>query len=266
MSDRTVLLSIADDLATVTLNRPASGNAIDLVVAQDLLHALCECAREGVRAVALEGNGRIFCAGGDLVVIHGHGSDAPAYVRELLNALHEALEAIARMDAPVVAAVHGAAAGAGLSLMAACDLAIVTQSCRFRMAYSQVGVTPDGGSSWFLPRILGLRRALELSLLNRELSAAEALQWGLVNEVVADDTLAMRKDAVLAQLAAGPLRAFGGTKRLLRASFENGLRAQLELEADTICKAFAGAEAREGYEGFRTKSPPSFSRNGVPRP
>lgn len=259
MSDRTVVLSIADHVATITLNRPATGNAIDLVLAQDLLHAFSECERKSVRAVVLEGNGRIFCAGGDLVAIHGHGTNAPGYVRELLNTLHDALEAIAQMDAPVVAAVHGAAAGAGLSLMAACDLAIATQSCRFRMAYSQVGVTPDGASSWFLPRIVGLRRALELSLLDRQLSAAEALQWGLLNEVVADDALAARKKSLAAQLAAGPLAAFGGAKRLLRGSFENGLRAQMQKEADAICKAFAGVEAREGYEGFRSKSPPKFS-------
>lgn len=259
MSGAKVLLEIRNAAATITLNSAQNGNAIDLSLARDLMEVMRHCERDSqIRAVLIRGEGRMFCAGGDLVAIQSHDANAPAYVRELLHFLHEAIQSIARIPVPVVAAVQGAAAGAGLALASACDLAVSSASCRFVMAYTRVGLTPDGSSSWYLPRLIGERRALELALLNRELSANEALDWGLVNEVVADDRLQAHADQLLDRLAAGAVGAFGGTKRLLRASLENDLSTQLAREADTICSALERREAEIGLAAFRAKTTPNF--------
>ena len=254
-----VQLDIADGLATITLNRPANGNAIDLALARALMESLHACEQHpGVRAISLCGAGRLFCAGGDLAAIQSHGDAAPAYVRSLLAYLHEAISAIARIPVPVVARVHGAAAGAGLALACSCDLVVAARSSRFLMAYSKVVLTPDGSSTWFLPRLIGTRRALELALTNRELTAAEALDWGLVNEVVADAALDDRIARLTADLVAGPSGAFGETKRLLRSSLNESLETQMVREMQSITAAFATAEAREGLAAFLEKRPPNF--------
>jgi 2-(1,2-epoxy-1,2-dihydrophenyl)acetyl-CoA isomerase len=254
-----VRLAVTGGVATITLDRPHKGNAIDLGLARELMQALHACENDkGVRAIELRGAGRIFCAGGDLAAIYGQGDQAPAYVRSILAYLHEAISAIARIPAPVVARVHGAAAGAGLALACCCDLVVAAGSSRFLMAYSKVGLTPDGSSTWILPRLIGLRRTLELALTNRELSAAEALDWGLINEVVADAELDARLDGLLADLAAGPTAAFGETKRLLRASLSESLETQMVHEMQAITTALAGCEAREGLAAFLEKRAPDF--------
>ncbi|HEX4195871.1 MAG TPA: enoyl-CoA hydratase-related protein [Caulobacteraceae bacterium] len=254
-----VRLEVANGLASVILDRPRNGNAIDLALARDLMTALHACERDrSVRVVELRGEGRLFCAGGDLAAIRANGEEAPAYVRSLLVHLHEAISAIARIPVPVVARVHGAAAGAGLALAASCDLVVAAQSSRFLMAYSRVGLTPDGSSTWFLPRLIGVRRALELALTNRELSAAEALDWGLVNEVVADERLDERMAGLMGELVAGPSDAVGETKRLLRASLSESLETQMVHEMQAITGALATPEAREGLAAFLEKRPPNF--------
>ena len=154
--------------------------------------------------------------------------------------------------------MHGAAAGAGLALACSCDLVVAAASSRFLMAYSKVGLTPDGSSTWILPRLIGLRRTLELALTNRELSAAEALDWGLINEVVADVDLDARLSRLMADLAAGPTAAFGETKRLLRASLSESLETQMVHEMQAITAALAGLEAREGLAAFLEKRAPKF--------
>jgi 2-(1,2-epoxy-1,2-dihydrophenyl)acetyl-CoA isomerase len=255
-----VRLDIANaGVATITLNRPRNGNAIDFALARELMTALHACERDrSVRAIELRGEGRLFCAGGDLAAIQANGDEAPAYVRSLLVFVHEAVSAIARIPVPVVARVHGAAAGAGLALACCCDLVVAAASSRFLMAYSKVGLTPDGSSTWFLPRLIGTRRTLELALTNRELSAAEALVWGLVNEVVADDGLDGRMARLMADLAAGPTGAYGETKRLLRASLNESLETQMVHEMQAITTAFASPEAREGLAAFLEKRRPNF--------
>jgi 2-(1,2-epoxy-1,2-dihydrophenyl)acetyl-CoA isomerase len=200
----------------------------------------------------------MFCAGGDLAAIQDQGARASAYVRELLEHLHEAILIMARIPVPVVASVQGVAAGAGFALACACDLAISSQSCRFVMAYTRVGLTPDGSSSWYLPRLIGERRALELALLNRELSAEEALRWGLVNDVVADDQLQDHAAGLLERLIAGPVDAFGDAKRLLRTSLQNDLPSQLTQEMETLCGALERSEANIGLSAFRAKAVPNF--------
>jgi 2-(1,2-epoxy-1,2-dihydrophenyl)acetyl-CoA isomerase len=259
VSSAKVLLEVHNGAATITLNSARNGNAIDFDLARDLMNVLERCEQDrNIRAILIRGDGRMFCAGGDLVAIHGQGAEAPVYVRALLEFFHEAILSIARIPVPVVAAVHGAAAGAGLALACACDLAIASQSCRFLMAYTRVGLTPDGSSSWYLPRLIGERRALELALLNRDLTAEEALRWGLVNEVVADNRLQERAMELLERLAAGPTAAFGDAKRLVRTSLQNYLPSQLAQEMETLCRALERPEAKIGLSAFRAKTAPKF--------
>jgi 2-(1,2-epoxy-1,2-dihydrophenyl)acetyl-CoA isomerase len=254
-----VLLDVADGAATITLNSPRNGNAIDLELAKELAAVLHRCESiANLRAIVVRGDGRVFCVGGDLVAIRDRRAGAAAYVRELLGHLHEAISTMARIPVPVLASVQGAAAGAGLALACACDLAIAAQSCRFVMAYTRVGLTPDGSSSWYLPRLIGARRALELSLLNRTLSAPEALQWGLVNEVVPDDALQSRTTQLVTELASGPGPAFAETKRLMRTSLQDDLETQMNKECDAICRALETREAAIGLDAFLAKRVPTF--------
>src|SRR6202008_4808504 len=172
---------------------PESGNALNLQVAMDLLAAAMTCARNSaVRAVGLSGAGRHFCFGGGLRAVGTRAPGGDDYIRELTTYLHAAISQFVRMDAPVLAAVNGTAAGAGVGLVAMADLALCARGSRFNLAYTNVGLTPDAGTSFLLPRIVGVKRAMELLLLNRALSAAEALGWGLVNEVVDDEQLPAR--------------------------------------------------------------------------
>ena len=189
MSDDSVLFEVRDNVAHVTLNRPQAGNALDLEMAKQLMAVALRCeADQGVRAVLLKGAGKSFCAGGDVKVFVAQ-KELPAYLREITSYLHLAISRFARLDAPVIAAVQGSAAGGGFSLAISCDLVVAAESANFLMAYTKIGMAPDGGSTYFLPRLVGLKRAMELTLTNRVLSAREACDWGIVTEVVAPESL-----------------------------------------------------------------------------
>jgi len=245
-------------VALVTLNRPDSGNALNLQMAMDLLAAAMICARNtAVRAVVLTGAGRHFCFGGDLRVMAARDTAADDYIRELTTYLHAAIAHFVRMDAPVVAAVNGTAAGAGVGLAAMADLALCARSSRFNLAYTNAGLTPDAGTSFLLPRTLGVKRTMELLLLNRTLPAAEALSWGLVNEVVADEQLLARAVEIAETLAQGARGAFGATKRLIAHSL-GALESQMVLESETIAAHAVGPEAGEGVSAFLEKRRPQF--------
>lgn len=181
-----VVLDIANSIARVTLNRPDSGNAMDAALGRGL-REVGESLRErdDVRAVLLSGNGPRFCVGGDLGYF-ASCADVGAALQSLAGDVHAAVEAFAALDAPVIAAVHGAAAAAGLGLVAGADLVIAADKTKFKLAYTAAGLSPDGGSTWFLPRVIGHRRTAELALTNRPLTADEALAWGLVTQVVTD--------------------------------------------------------------------------------
>src|SRR6202040_1966873 len=180
-------------VALITLNRPESSNTLNLQMAMDLLAAAMTCARNAaVRAVVLTGAGRHFCFGGDLRGMAAHAGAGNDYVRELTTYLHAAISHFVRMDAPVIAAVNGTAAGAGVGLVAMADLAVCAKSSKFNLAYTNAGLTPDGGTSFFLPKVIGARRSMELLLLNKPLPAKQALDWGLVNEVVDDEEVLER--------------------------------------------------------------------------
>ena len=256
--DRTVLLDVHDRVATVTLSRPDSYNALTLEVARELLSAAlrCEADRE-IRAVVLTGAGQHFCFGGDLRAMREQGDAAPGYLNELTTHLHAAISAFTRMRAPVIAAINGTAAGAGVGLVCAADLALCARGSRFSLAYTGVGLAPDGSVSFLLPRIVGRRRAMELLLLNRVLSAEEALAWGLVNQVLDDAELAAQSQALAAKLAAGPTEAFGATKRLMGAS-SPGLESQMALEGRTIAAMSSHPHGREGIAAFIEKRQASY--------
>ncbi len=261
-ADDPVTLDIADSIARVTLNRPDAGNAMDAALGRglrDVAESLKD--RDDVRAVLLSGKGPRFCVGGDLAYF-ASCPDIGAALQSLAGDVHAAVEAFAALDAPVIAAVHGAAAGAGLGLVAGADLVIATEKTKFTLAYTAAGLSPDGGSTWFLPRVIGHRRTAELAITNRPLTAAEALDWGLVTQVVADDELMPTAAKLGERIAAGPTAAFGTVKRLLNASSNATLQQQLADEADGIVANSVSADGREGVAAFLEKRRPSF---GGPR-
>ena len=263
MSAPTVQVETRGAVTLVTLNRPDSGNALNLQMAMDLLAAAMTCARNSaVRAVVLSGAGRHFCFGGDLRAMASRDSAADDYIRELTTYLHAAISRFVRMDAPVIAAVNGTAAGAGVGLVAMADLAVCARSARFNLAYTKAGLTPDAGTTFLLPRTLGVKRTMELLLLNRSLAAAEAQGWGLVNEVVADEQLLPRALEIAETLAQGANGAFGATKRLIAHSL-GACESQMVLESETIAAHAVGAEGAEGIRAFLEKRPPQFSDKGA---
>ena len=250
----------ATGIARLELNRPDAANAINLALAVELEQAALTVAGDAnVRAVLLTGAGARFCGGGDVADFAQQPADRlPEHLGEITAHLHPAVATLATLNAPVVAAVQGSAAGAGLGLVLAADIVIASRSARFVMAYTGIGMSPDGSSSWFLPRIVGQRRALELALTNRVLSADEAREWGVATTVVEDDALVGAAEEVVAKLAAGPTAAYGRAARLLRASWGNTLDDQLAVEREEIMASGATADGREGISAFVEKRPPRF--------
>ncbi len=246
-------------VATITLNRPAQFNALNLDMARELMHATIAADEDaGVRCVVLTGAGKAFFAGGDLSTFDAAGDQRGALIKEMTTYFHAAISRLSRMDAPVIAAINGVAAGAGFSAMLACDLAVAARSAKLTMAYTKSGLSPDGSSTWFLPRIVGLRRAQELTLTNRVLTAAEALDWGLITRVVDDAELTEHVRTLSAELASGPTRTLGAAKRLMRDSADQSLETQMELETRAIAAASLSVDGREGVAAFLEKRGPNY--------
>lgn len=255
----TITLDIRDHIARLTLNRPQAGNALNIEMARELMDAALQCDEDpNVRVVLLAGAGKTFSAGGDLKSFAATSDQIARHVKEVTTYFHSAISLFTRMNAIVIATVQGSAAGGGFSLACACDLVLATESARFVVAYTRVGLTPDGSASYFLPRLVGLRRALELTLTNRALSAREAYEWGLVNEVTPDDKLYERAEALAAQLAAGATHALGAAKRLMRTSFNESLETQMTTESHAIANVARTAATREGIAAFIEKRQPRF--------
>lgn len=255
-----VLVRREGAVAILTLNRPEAANSIDAPLARAFRAALAELDGDAsVRALVVEGAGKMFCAGGDLASFAREERGAASYVEGLIEDLHAGLEALAGFHAPVIAAVHGAAAGAGLGLAMAADLVVADADSRFVMAYTRSGLTPDGGTSWHLPRLVGLRRALELTLLNRTLTAAEALAEGLVSEVVPQGAAGERARVLAAQLADGPTAAYATARRLLRGSLQSDYHGHLAAEARSIVSSFATEDGLEGVRAFHQRRRPQFN-------
>jgi 2-(1,2-epoxy-1,2-dihydrophenyl)acetyl-CoA isomerase len=257
-----IIFEANDKIARIVLNRPDAANAVDAEMARELEDCIAHCDTASVRAVILTGNGKIFCAGGDLKGFAAQPPDKlPGFIERTAGHLHRALARMARMDAPVIAAVNGAAGGAGMSLACAADFVIAVESARFTMAYTRAGLTPDGSSTYFLPRIVGFRRAAELILANPVLTAQQACDLGIVTKVVPDADLQKEAEAMAVQFAQGATLAFGAVKRLLLASATNSLETQLELEAATIARMTTTADAQEGIAAFIGKRQPKFNAN-----
>lgn len=260
MSDAPVLLEREGAIAVVTLNRPAAGNTVDMALARTLEDIVDELAADdGTRCVVLTGAGKLFCGGGDVGAMAAAGDAAPAFLFELATTLHRSVAKLADMAKPLVTLVNGPAAGAGLSLAITGDVVLAASSAHFTAAYGSVGLTPDGGMSWLLPRLVGLRAAQEIIITNRRIGIKEAARIGLITRAVEGGTLMAEGLAVARSLAEGPTRAIGGARSLLAASWQNDLATHLAAEATRIAEAGGGPEAREGIAAFLARRKPDFS-------
>jgi 2-(1,2-epoxy-1,2-dihydrophenyl)acetyl-CoA isomerase len=260
MADESVLLAIEEGVARLTLNRPDAGNAIDPTLAAAFRgHAEAIASDGSVRAVVLAAAGPNFCVGGDLGFMAAQGDDVGPALRALVDDLHAGILALQSVDAPIVGEIRGAVAGAGIGLVCGTDIALASETAKLSLAYTAAGLTPDGGATWLLPRIVGARKAAELLLLNPRLSAEEAAALGLVTRAVADDALADEVAKLVGRLAAGPTTAFGTVRRLLHASATTEFADQLVGEASGIAAAAAGVDGREGVAAFLAKRRPVFT-------
>ncbi|HZD25838.1 MAG TPA: enoyl-CoA hydratase-related protein, partial [Alphaproteobacteria bacterium] len=259
MDFQEIIYEKRDGAAYITLNRPEEANALTLQTVRELHRAAIDCDQDrAVRAVLITGKGKMFCAGGDLKFFLSQGDGLAVTLAQMTSHFHGAIATFNRMDAPVVCAVNGTAAGGGLSFAISNDIVIAAQSAKFTMAYTAAALSPDGSSSWFLPRLIGLRRAKELTLTNRVLSAAEAREYGLIDRVVADDVLAAEAEAQVRAFADGPTRAYGAVKRLFAASYETGMEVQMELESRSIATLAPARDGQEGMTAFAAKRKPVF--------
>ncbi len=261
MSYNTIKFSKENRVATIVLDRPQAANGMNLELTQELAAVAARCdADNDIKAVIVTAEGRFFSAGGDLKAMNpGDDSfDPGAYIKDVADYLHKAIAIFARMEAPVIVAVNGVAAGAGFSFALAGDMAIAAKSASFTMAYTAAGLSPDGGSSYFLPRLVGERRAKELWLTNRMLTADEALDWGIVNAVVDDDKVLDEANKLAKMFVAGSKRASGDVKTLTLSSDNTSLEAQMEIESRTITKALLSADGVEGTTAFAEKRKPEF--------
>lgn len=261
MSD-TVRYAVQDGVASIILNRPQVLNALDAGMIGRLKEA-CEQAEcdEAVRVIVLSGTGPAFLAGGDVAMFHASLPRMPEMVVELAGALHRAVLALRRASKPVVASVHGAVAGAGVSLVTAADFVMAAADTQFTLAYSRIGASPDGGATWFLPRLVGYQKALELMLLSEPVDAGTMHALGVVNRVVPAAELEHETRCVAARLASGPTLAYAATKRLANQAFNNSLAAQLDEEARAFARCAASRDFAEGVTAFVEKRKPVFKGN-----
>jgi 2-(1,2-epoxy-1,2-dihydrophenyl)acetyl-CoA isomerase len=262
----TILLRRDGPVATLTLNRPDALNALDLAMVDALVACTTEVANDdSVHVVVLRGAGKHFMAGGDIRTFAAQLPHAPAErqrsFQRMVERMHVGIEQLHRMPHPVVGRVHGAVAGFGLSLMNACDLVVAADDAYFASAYRHIALTPDGGGSWALPRIAGLRKAMEIFLLGERFDAAEAARLGLVNRVVPAADLDAAIDAIVHSLATGPRYALRNAKRLVRDSVARTLSEQLQAEAVSFGQCTATPDFEEGITAFLAKRAPRFRRD-----
>jgi len=259
VNEEPLLITIDRGIAWLILNRPEAGNSIDLPMAQALLKAsiLCQTDAE-IRCVVLTGAGRLFCAGGDVGLMEAAGDQVSSLLSELAGTLHMALARFARMPKPLLVLVNGPAAGAGLSLAISGDIVLAARSAHFTAAYGAIGLTPDGGMSWMLPRLVGLRKAQEIILTNPRVRAQEAEAIGLVSRLVDDEQLLDEGRAIAEKLCGSAVAAIGAARALLQDSYSSGYETQLEREARAISVAGASTECREGLAAFLDKRTPKF--------
>ena len=255
----TINFEIIENIAIIRLNRPNSYNSLNAKMAKELLEISYECdTNKKIRAIILTGEGdRAFCAGGDLKSFHETGNVAK-HLKMVTHDLHGAITKFSRMNSPLIVAVNGVAAGAGLSFVGFADLAIATSSATFVSAYTKAGLTPDGSSSYYLPRIIGIRKYLELVMTNKVLSSEDALSWGLLNYVHDDKKFWGETLKLADNLSKGPTLAYGKTKRLIHNSLNSTLETQMELETKMIAESAETNDGQVGIKAFLSKEKPKF--------
>ncbi len=256
----TLEFRVHDTLATITLNRPEAHNAIDARVASELYEVAKRCANDAtIRCVLLQGRGKSFTVGGDLPFLsNAKSGELPGLLRSMTGPFHDALRTFARLRVPIVASVQGAAAGGGLGLMHCADIVLAADNTKIALGFGSLGLTTDGGNSWFLPRLVGMRRAAELYFEGRVLNANEALEWGLVTRVVPLAELETQALACARRLASGPTQAFGEMRRLFRESLTASLSEQLAAETEALSLTSATTDAAQAIASFVGKRKPVF--------
>lgn len=255
-----VLLELSDGIATVTLNRPGKGNAIDLDMAQRLSDVAIACDEDAsVRCVVVKAAGKMFCVGGDIGAFGAASQSVPALLKSITTPMHSALARFMRMEKPLICAVQGPAAGAGLGFALMGDLVIASKPAHFTMAYTAIGLTPDGATTWLLPRLVGMRIAQEMAATNRRITSDEAVSLRLITRVVEDAQFAddVAKTAQSLRDAATP--ALGTVRRLLLSSYSNTLESHMEIEARAISDAARSPNGQEGINAFLEKRKPVFA-------
>ena len=257
MAYETLNFDLADGVATITLDRPDAANSLSKVMADELFDVSVKCEAEA-RAVIITATGNMFCSGGDLKLFNGQGDGLPSFLMQTATMMHAAVVRFQHMDAPVIMAVNGTAAGAGFSLALSGDYVIAAEEAKFVSAYTASGLTPDGSSTYFIAKHVGLLRAKELVLTNRVLSAEEAVEWGIANKVVPADQLMDEANGLAARFAKGPTKAYGGAKRLLLSAFDGSLEAQLDAESRSIVAMARTHDGPHGIDSFANKQKPQF--------
>ena len=261
MTYETIQLEMREAVGLITLNRPASLNALTTEVGQEFQAAVAEVQDRGARAIVLTGAGRAFSAGGDLremQKIAEREGKVEAFFDEPLRMLNECILLIRRAPLPFIAAVNGAASGGGCNLALACDLVIAGEGAKFNQAFIKIGLVPDCGGTFILPRLVGWKRATELMMTGEVVTAARALEMGMINAVVPDEELLPRALAMAEKLAQAPTAAIGRIKELLEASATNDYGAQLELERKVQIQSGVTKDFKEGVAAFIEKRPPKF--------
>lgn len=263
MEWETVILRLQDGVATIIMNRPEQYNALNFKLGDDLIEALEVCIKnDDVRAVVLTGSGKAFCSGGDLSMAREFAAHDPSDpYRQLTKRLNRIVTDIRRLEKPVIAAINGAVGGAGLSIAAACDLRVASSKAKFRQAYTNVGLVPDGAWTLMVPLLIGFGRASDLVFLDPVFDAPKALEMGLVNKVAEPEELDNSAGQLAQKLAAGATRSFAMAKNLLNNSLLSLLERQLELERQAIMEAAKTGDYQEGLASFFEKREPKF--NGI---
>ncbi|MDT0617091.1 enoyl-CoA hydratase-related protein [Salinisphaera sp. P385] len=260
MSDAPVICAIEDSIAHITLNTPDNGNVINLPMAE----ALSDVARrveatEGLRAVMIDARGKMFCAGGDIRAMDASRDDLPGMIHRLVRTAHDAILRLGRLPVPVVGALNGAVAGGGLGLAMCADYLVAADNARFCAAHTMIGLSGDCGVTFFLPRVIGLRRARRMTLTNETINAETALDWGLIEEVVAADALADTARERAAMMAGSATNGLIASKKLTGASLGAALEAHLGRELEQMVACSRTHDAREGIDAFANKRTPAYT-------